>query len=156
MAAERRRAFCGGCKVDGYLERVGTRPTKKAPGIWRCPDCGWTGDLRGGRRARPERRRHDRAELARRYRAGESVNQLASAFGTSTSVIREALVRAGVKMRPPSVRLRPPAPKAACAHGHPLTPENTYVYPSGRRSCRACRRAYLERHYQRRAQKAAA
>ena len=28
-----------------------------------------------------------------------------------------------------------------CIHGHEFTPENTYVYPSGRRKCRACKRA---------------
>ena len=27
-----------------------------------------------------------------------------------------------------------------CLHGHPITPENTYVYPSGRRICRVCAR----------------
>ena len=28
-----------------------------------------------------------------------------------------------------------------CTNGHPFTPENTYVTPSGWRSCRACNRA---------------
>jgi hypothetical protein len=27
-----------------------------------------------------------------------------------------------------------------CKHGHPYTPENTYVYPNGEWNCRACRR----------------
>jgi hypothetical protein len=27
-----------------------------------------------------------------------------------------------------------------CLHGHPFTPENTYITASGRRSCRACKR----------------
>lgn len=31
-----------------------------------------------------------------------------------------------------------------CPQGHPYTPENTYVYPRGNRSCRECRRAYRE------------
>jgi len=28
--------------------------------------------------------------------------------------------------------------KTHCVHGHPRTPENTYVYPDGVRSCRIC------------------
>lgn len=28
--------------------------------------------------------------------------------------------------------------KTLCVHGHEFTPENTYVYPNGRRRCRAC------------------
>lgn len=31
------------------------------------------------------------------------------------------------------------ARKTHCIHGHEFTPENTYVFPSGYRQCRACR-----------------
>jgi hypothetical protein len=34
------------------------------------------------------------------------------------------------------------ARKTHCKHGHELTPENTYVRPSGFRNCRACRTLY--------------
>jgi hypothetical protein len=33
------------------------------------------------------------------------------------------------------------ARKTHCIHGHPFTPENTYVSPSGMRGCRTCRTA---------------
>lgn len=33
-------------------------------------------------------------------------------------------------------------PKTHCIHGHEFTPENTYVEPSGKIGCRACRRRY--------------
>jgi hypothetical protein len=33
------------------------------------------------------------------------------------------------------------AAKTQCANGHEFTPENTYVRPSGWRSCRTCKRA---------------
>ena len=36
-------------------------------------------------------------------------------------------------------RPRPPG-KAACVHGHPYTPENTYHTPGGDRRCRECAR----------------
>ena len=32
------------------------------------------------------------------------------------------------------------AAKTACHKGHEFTKENTYLYPSGRRDCRACRK----------------
>lgn len=35
-----------------------------------------------------------------------------------------------------------------CKHGHEFTPENTYIWPkTGRRICRACRRAIDSRRY---------
>lgn len=47
-------------------------------------------------------------------------------------------------------RENPPTPAplpTECRHGHPYTPENTYVTPAGKRACRACRnrasKAYL-------------
>ena len=40
------------------------------------------------------------------------------------------------------------ANKTHCPQRHPYTPENTYVYPAGNRSCRECRRAYREAHYE--------
>lgn len=39
------------------------------------------------------------------------------------------------------------ARKTVCKHGHPFTPENTYVFPaSGHRSCRACAVANARRY----------
>lgn len=32
------------------------------------------------------------------------------------------------------------ARRSTCSHGHPFTPENTYVRPDGGRKCRACKR----------------
>jgi hypothetical protein len=37
------------------------------------------------------------------------------------------------------------AAMTACERGHPFTPENTYVKPSGARECRPCRRARVRR-----------
>lgn len=31
-----------------------------------------------------------------------------------------------------------------CVRGHEFTPENTYTYPDGRRSCRTCRRMHAQ------------
>lgn len=40
--------------------------------------------------------------------------------------------------------------KTHCKHGHPFTPENTYVYRNGRhRSCRICNRENVKRYEQR-------
>jgi hypothetical protein len=37
------------------------------------------------------------------------------------------------------------ASRTHCAHGHEFSPENTYRYPSGGRSCITCRRASWQR-----------
>jgi hypothetical protein len=42
----------------------------------------------------------DMDELARRYRAGEGLDQLAADFGASSLAVRNALHRAGVTLRP--------------------------------------------------------
>jgi hypothetical protein len=47
------------------------------------------------------------AELARRYRAGETCRQLAAALGTSYSVIRDRLLAQGTQLRPPGQRTQP-------------------------------------------------
>lgn len=45
--------------------------------------------------------------------------------------------------------LRSGAPSAryavarACVHGHPFTPDNTYIRPNGHRTCRQCNREYV-------------
>ena len=44
---------------------------------------------------------------------------------------RDGLANAGVRQRE----------KTQCVNGHPFSTENTYVKPSGERSCRTCRRA---------------
>lgn len=47
------------------------------------------------------------------------------------------------------------AAKDTCVHGHPFTPENTYVRPhepNGRRDCRACIRERVRRYRTRRVQ----
>lgn len=41
-------------------------------------------------------------------------------------------------------------PRTHCGNGHEYTQANTYVYPSGRRACRACMREGRERYEQRR------
>lgn len=43
------------------------------------------------------------------------------------------------------------AGKTKCKRGHPLSGANLYVSPKGSRECRTCRRAALERVYERRA-----
>ena len=43
--------------------------------------------------------------------------------------------------------------KTHCKYGHPFEGDNLYVYPSGKRDCRACgRRRHKERYAQRRAE----
>ena len=39
--------------------------------------------------------------------------------------------------------------KTQCRNGHPFSGENTYVYPNGERSCRACGRAAFRKWYER-------
>lgn len=39
-------------------------------------------------------------------------------------------------------------PRTHCRNGHELTSENLYVTASGRRECRACRRAGAKRVYE--------
>lgn len=41
-----------------------------------------------------------------------------------------------------------------CARDHEYTPENTYVFPNGKRECRTCKRAANRRHYWRKAEAA--
>lgn len=40
------------------------------------------------------------------------------------------------------------ARRAECVHGHPFDEQNTYWFPNGRRSCRACNRAAKRRYRQ--------
>ena len=47
-----------------------------------------------------------------------------------------AVEAAGLADRPARNR-----PRERCKRGHEFTPENTYVYPDGRRACRTCQRA---------------
>lgn len=47
------------------------------------------------------------------------------------------------------------AAKVVCIHGHPFTPENTYVHPigsprAGRRTCRTCLRRSYHKYYAKR------
>jgi len=41
------------------------------------------------------------------------------------------------------------AQKEACVRGHRFTPENTYIYKSGHRACRACLRMHARNYYAR-------
>lgn len=41
---------------------------------------------------------------------------------------------------------------ATCLHGHPLLGDNLYIYPSGKRDCRTCRRVAQRAYLSRRAQ----
>lgn len=45
------------------------------------------------------------------------------------------------------------ANKTHCPQGHEYTPENTYLYPQGRRACNECRRAYREANQEKRRRK---
>lgn len=45
------------------------------------------------------------------------------------------------------------ANRTHCPQGHEYTPENTYVYPSGNRRCRECRRIWNREHYRLNAEK---
>ncbi len=40
-----------------------------------------------------------------------------------------------------------------CQRGHEFKPENTYVYPSGKRTCKTCRQAYDRAYRQRNLEK---
>ena len=40
-----------------------------------------------------------------------------------------------------------------CQRGHELKPENTYVRPNGKRTCKTCRQAYDRAYYQRNPEK---
>ena len=41
------------------------------------------------------------------------------------------------------------AAKTHCVHGHPLSGENLYLTPKGKRECKECRRAAKKRHVSR-------
>ncbi len=43
-----------------------------------------------------------------------------------------------------------------CKRGHELKPENTYVYPNGKRTCKTCKQAYDREYYQRNPEKSKA
>lgn len=49
---------------------------------------------------------HQAAEVARRYEAGETIDELAAAFGVSITPIRRAIAEAGVPFRRRSHRAR--------------------------------------------------
>ncbi len=40
-----------------------------------------------------------------------------------------------------------------CQRGHELTPENTYVYPNGKRTCKTCKQASAREYRQRNPEK---
>ncbi len=40
-----------------------------------------------------------------------------------------------------------------CQRGHELKPENTYVRPNGKRTCKTCKQAYAREYYQRNPEK---
>jgi hypothetical protein len=58
----------------------------------------------------PGRRRLDLpvAEIVGRYRAGETIGDIAGSLGVSGQAIRSRLIEAGVKRRPPGLPRRPP------------------------------------------------
>jgi uncharacterized protein (DUF433 family) len=69
-------------------------------------------ELRRGAEARSyERLDLPVAEIAERYRAGESTYEIGRSFGVSAHAIRERLIEAGVERRPKGTRQRP-APRA--------------------------------------------
>jgi hypothetical protein len=41
------------------------------------------------------------------------------------------------------------AAKTHCCHGHPFSPDNTYVNPKGGRECRTCHRKHALAHWHR-------
>ncbi len=43
-----------------------------------------------------------------------------------------------------------------CQRGHELKPENTYVRPNGKRTCKTCKQAYAREYYQRNPEKSKA
>ncbi|SHJ58468.1 NUMOD4 motif-containing protein [Nocardiopsis flavescens] len=80
-----------------------------------------------------------------RHLDGDRLNNAADnlAYGTPSQNVRDS-VRHGTH---PEVR------KTSCRRGHPFDTANTYVDPSGRRVCRACK---LQRQRRRRARLASA
>lgn len=44
------------------------------------------------------------------------------------------------------VKYEPKPPRLKCGRGHDWTPENTYIRPNGRRTCRACARIREEKY----------
>lgn len=43
---------------------------------------------------------------------------------------------------------RPRQPKSECARGHPLSGDNLYLRPDGKRGCKACRRKNMRDFYE--------
>lgn len=74
---------------------------------------------------------------------GETDEQIAAALGTSLDIVKSTRAVMDRLVAVDDVFTLPKQPQcqpwAECGRGHPLTPDNIYRYPSGKRECRICK-----------------
>lgn len=74
-------------------------------------------------------------EIQEAHRAGRNVPNVRTVYDRGLSL--KQVYRLGNLPDPPDRRF---VPRSHCKHGHPLTPENVYVWTNGSRRCRECHR----------------
>lgn len=82
-----------------------------------------------------------------------SITNAMQAVAQSATELRAALN--GEQAAPSTVLDRPDAMAETCRLGHPLSGDNLYIDPGGRRRCRECNREQVARYYERKRGRAA-
>ena len=89
-------------------------------------------------------------EVVDAYQSGQPTTLIARTFGVSATSVNQLLRKLGVPRR--DMKTSHPQ-KSHCRYGHPLFGDNLYTTQRGARGCRACRKAWFEKHPQTEEQK---
>ena len=90
------------------------------------------------------------SEIVTAYQSGQPTTLIARTFGVTSTSVNQLLRKLGIPRR--DMRASHPL-KSYCRYGHPLFGDNLYTTQRGSRGCRACRKAWHEKHPQSESQK---